>query len=237
MTAHHEELETAGAWVLGALDDGETTAFADHLRSCGTCRDEVARLRVVAAALPLAAPQVGPPPELRSRIMAIVEREAELLRAAGPDADRAPTSSRRGFWAGLLARPQLAAAGAMALLAAGALTGFLVRGDSSVEAPVTRSVVADNGAVGMLVIRDGDAKLVVAKMQRLPAGRVYQVWLKRHGQSPQPDAVFAVDRAGRGSVAVRGELEGVDAVLVTSEPDGGSVLPTRDPVMRVPRAA
>ena len=45
-----------------------------------------------------------PPPALKARIMAEVEREAALLAAAGPEADRparAPAPARRRTWFGL----------------------------------------------------------------------------------------------------------------------------------------
>ena len=42
----------------------------------------------------MASPLIAPPPELKDRIMAEVEREAELLGAAGAGADR-PERTRR----------------------------------------------------------------------------------------------------------------------------------------------
>jgi hypothetical protein len=43
---------------------------------------------MVRDALPLAVEQIAPPPELGDRIMGVVSSEAELLRAAGSDADQ-----------------------------------------------------------------------------------------------------------------------------------------------------
>ena len=63
-------------------------------------------------------------------------------------------------------------------------------------------------------------------------GRVYQVWIKRPGRTaPEPtDALFDV-RGGRATVEVPGGVDGVEQVLVTDEPNGGSAAPTRDPVV------
>ncbi|HEY6100635.1 MAG TPA: zf-HC2 domain-containing protein, partial [Anaeromyxobacter sp.] len=80
---HFEFEESAGAYVLRALGDDETRAFEAHMEGCERCRDDVARLRVAADALPASAPPVAPPPELKERIMSIVRSEAELLQAAG----------------------------------------------------------------------------------------------------------------------------------------------------------
>ena len=56
-------------------------------QTCAICRREVAELQMVADTLPLAAAQVAPPPELKDRIMSAVRAEAEVLQAAGPEAD------------------------------------------------------------------------------------------------------------------------------------------------------
>ena len=82
--AHRDD---AGSYVLRALPDDEHERFEAHLASCEACRREVADLQMAADTLPLAAVQVGPPPELRERIMAVVRSEAELLNAAGARAD------------------------------------------------------------------------------------------------------------------------------------------------------
>lgn len=65
-----------------------------------------------------------------------------------------------------------------------------------------------------------------------PGNRVYQVWLHRPGRAPDPtDALFSVERHGHATVAVPGDLEGVEEVLVTAEPPGGSRVPTRTPIL------
>lgn len=71
-------------------------------------------------------------------------------------------------------------------------------------------------------------------MSEPPIGEVYEVWLARAGQQPQPtDALFTVTSAGSAAVEIPGELHGLDAVMVTAEPIGGSSSPTSPPVLRV----
>jgi len=60
---------------------------------------------------------------------------------------------------------------------------------------------------------------------------VWQVWVQRGDRPPSPDAVFTVDREGRGAVGVLGDLHGARQVLVTDEPAGGSSVPSRMPVV------
>jgi hypothetical protein len=65
-------------------------------------------------------------------------------------------------------------------------------------------------------------------------GRIYEVWLKRGSQPPEPtDALFSVTDNGAGTVGVPGDLRGVSQVMVTDEPSGGSTKPTRSPVIVV----
>ena len=163
----------------------------------------------------------------------LLEAEAELLAAAGAGADRvaspapapAPRRERRRAW---WARPGFALAAVVLLLAAGA-AGILAGG------PDTRTVVAQttvDGAQATLELEGSDGTLVVAGMPPPPEGRIYQVWLKRPGADPEPtDALWTVNAQGDAEVAVPGSLDGVEAVLVTDEPMGGSEVPTRTPVI------
>jgi anti-sigma-K factor RskA len=263
-----EHREDAGAWVLGALPGDEARRFAAHLETCEICSREVAELQMVADTLPLAAPQLAPPPELRERIMAAVRAEAAVLAAAGPEADvvpataaaeevapsapdppvaepppaerarRAPTERRKhegGWWRRplLALRPLPAAVAAAVLIALGVGAGVLLSSGGESARTVQAQVVAPSapGARASLTVSGDRGTLAVSHFPAPPSGRVYQVWLKRPGQNPAPtDALFGV-RGGNATVQVPGSMNGVDQVLVTDEPNGGSAAPTRDPVV------
>ncbi len=134
----------------------------------------------------------------------------------------------------------LAVAGACAVVLAvgGVLGGTLVGGEDG-GSPSTRTVAAQvdpkqaPGAGARLVVSgSGTSQLSVTGMPSPGRGRVYEVWLLRGTGAPKPaGALFSVDRTGSGSAAVPGSLEGVDQVLVSSEPVGGSQQPTRMPVL------
>ena len=251
-----EHTDDAGAWVLGALPEDDQRSFAAHLETCEICRREVAELQMVADTLPLAAVQVAPPPELKDRIMSAVRAEAEVLRASGPEADvvaRGPTAPeeaatpaapaqrerkrrdqpwwRRPIFA---LRPVPAAFAAAGILALGIAFGALVSGGGPSEHTVQAQVVAPAapGARAALTVTGDRATLDVRNFPSPPSGRVYQVWLKRPGRAaPEPtNALFDV-RDGTATVDVPGGVKGVDQVLVTAEPNGGSAAPTRPPVV------
>jgi anti-sigma-K factor RskA len=231
--------DAVGAYVLGALPAEECTGFEAHMAECPACQDDVADLQVAADALPVSAPPVLPPPELKGRIMAIVESEAALLAAAGERADRpaapaAPARERRRWWHGLTLRPALAAACAAALLLVGGLGGALLSGGSPEVTTVTAQVDAEqapSASVRMQVREDGGT-LLVEGMPQPPNGRVYQVWVKEPGQDPEPTSVLWSPRVdGSAEVAVPGSLDDVEAVLVTDEAEGGADTPSKAPVI------
>lgn len=233
MSDHVDWADSVGAYLLGALPPDEREAFEAHLDQCPECRRDVEELRVAADALPVSVAPVAPPPALKQRIMAVVESEAELLAAAGRRADvpepAAPPRRRRGF-GGWRLRPAVAAMGAAVLLALGVVAGVLLPGGDG-----ARTVVASSTAPGAevkLEIHDDEATLVARDMPAPPEGRIYQVWLKRPGSDPEPTSVLWSTRAdGSAEVAVPGSLEGVEAVLVTDEPEGGSDVPSKAPVI------
>jgi anti-sigma-K factor RskA len=234
--AHRDD---AGSYVLRALPDDEYERFEAHLATCDGCRREVADLQMAADTLPLAAVQVGPPPELRDRIMAIVHSEAELLSAAearGDESTAAPAAKaprRKRRWS-LSLHPLPAAIAASALVAAGVIGGVvLTGGDNAKTVTGTVRIASAPTAQASLKLSDDATKLEVRRMPPPPSGKVYQVWLKRPNQDPAPTtALFRTDAKGSADVEIqRGRLKGVDQVLVTAEPDGGSMKPTSDPVI------
>jgi hypothetical protein len=231
--------EDIAPYLLGALSEAEFDAFERHLLSCSLCAEDIKSLGAVMSQLPLAVPQVTAPRNIKRRLMATVEAEAELLAATGEGADRAgkpaPASRRRLGLGGIFPRPAFAAGIAATALACGVVGGVvLTSGDNGAKTGV-RTLAADvSGSNGRATLELGHESntLRVSDMPSPPANRVYQVWLQRAGEAPNPtNAMFTVDRHGNGTVAVPGSLKGVDQILVTAEPRGGSQVPTRLPVI------
>ncbi|HUH80374.1 MAG TPA: anti-sigma factor [Solirubrobacteraceae bacterium] len=235
---HDTFSEDAAAYVLGALADDEHGRFAAHLQGCAACREEVARLQVVVDALPLAAPQLGAPPELKRRIMGAVAGQA-TGQAPGDAAPREPAAAsrhagsrapRRSGWRSPR-RWALGGVGALAAVAAALALVSLATSGGGAGPRVVRAQVLARGASASLRINGGRAELVLDGMPQVPPRRTYQVWVQRRG-APQPtDALFSVSSSGGATVAVPGNIAGVSAVLVTAEPLGGSRTPTSSPVI------
>ncbi len=243
MSGHHDHpdhlacdhADDVGAFLLRALPDAEQQAFSSHLSDCEGCRREVQSLQVAVDALPLAAPQFVPPPMLRDRIMSVVDAEAQLLRAAGPEADRVPEPKRSRRWgwaAGLSLRPAVAGALAGVLLLVGVFGGVLLSGDN-VSTPRTISAqVTDPGARVTVALQDGKAALHVKNLPGAPFSRVYQVWLKRGDKIIPTHTLFNVRKSdGSAVVQIEESVAGADQILVTDEQNGGSQSPTTDPLI------
>ncbi len=242
MSAHEhdpkcEQSVDAAPYVLTALEEHEAQTFAEHLLGCDACRAEVAELQMTADSLALAPPQLIAPIDLRARIMSTVHAEAELLRAAGHEADRPVRARARWRWR---MAPTFAAAGAMAV---GILIGAVaINGGGEAQRPivshstrVTQALVTSPGNRATAALRSSDLhfQLEVANLPAPPRGRIYEVWLLRRGSTePTPtDALFSVNTQGNGLIGIPGNLHDVVKVLVTDEPLGGSLKPTRTPII------
>jgi anti-sigma-K factor RskA len=210
------------AYALGALTEEETKRFEAHLETCELCRADLAQLGPVVDVLPAAAEPVAPPPELRDRIMSIVEGEA---KAQARTEKRAERRWRFGI------RPLPALAAACAVLLAGIAIGVFAGGD---DAKTYQGMFLRSSGTVEMHVDDGRGTLKIEGMAQAPPERVYQVWTQQMGEDPQPtDALFTVDNDGSASVSVPGDLDDVDQVLVTDEPPGGSMAPTSPPYFAV----
>jgi anti-sigma-K factor RskA len=220
----------AAPYVLGALIEEEYATFVRHMESCAVCREEVAALQVVTAALPASAPQVHAPPELKRQVMASVHEDVRGRRSA--ESSRA-TGERSRSHAWFSWRPALAV-GAVAAVAAVVVALVAIGSSTSGSAGGTRVIQAQvipERASASLNVSGGRAELKIAGMPQSAPGRVYEVWVKRAGGPMPTDALFTVSSGGAATVAVPGGVSGVKEVMVTSEPKGGSRAPTTLPLI------
>lgn len=213
--------EDVAAYALGALEPAEAEALARHLETCAVCRDELEAFQQVVDLLPVTAPAFKASPKLRRRLRRAI---ADEPHPAAGEASR-PRRSWRPEW---LPRPVLGVAAGLAVIAI-ALVIVLSSGGSSTR--VVQAQVTGHGSAS-LKISGNRGELVVHHFAAPPNGKIYEIWLVHGKQAPQPtNALFDVDADGNTAVDVPGSLKGVDQVLVTPEPKGGSKVPTHTPVI------
>ncbi len=227
MTEHDRFRDDCGAYVLGALQEHEVAALREHMESCVPCRDEVDRLAAVTEVLGLGVPTLAAPVELRSRVLDLVQAEAELFAAAGT----APTgSSRPRSWfsdprrlGGLVGGAALAlgvALGALVLAPGGSATKVI----SASVAPAARWH-GERAPVASLRETGTQGELVLRSLPRAPAGEIYEVWVQRNGRILPINVLFDATSSGRATVTVS-NLAGASALMVTAERLGGAKAPT-----------
>lgn len=228
---HNECRESLAAYALGALPAEEAELVERHLLTCQECRAQLEYLRPAVDALPASVTQVEAPPELRARVMRVVEGEAELLRAAGGQADRPkpePGRPRRIPTRGWIIGVGLAAACVVALVIALVVTsaGPATR---TLTAQVTNPALA--GAHVTLQVRGSRAQLVVRNLPTPPANHVDQLWIRAsRGGAPVSAGTFVLES---GAVSLSRPVRSGDQVLMTVEPGRGSPGPTTTPLLVV----
>jgi hypothetical protein len=223
-TEHQPRSDDAAAYLLGALEEHEAVEFRAHADSCAVCTAELGRLGRAAVLLPLAAPPLEPPARLRRRVVsaARAERGAHAVASGGA-------------WRRAVRRFELA--GAVGL-AAGLAIGALVIGSAGQRTTAIRASVASVSfwhssvrPVAWLKRTGEHAELVVEHLPPAPSGKVYELWIVRHGRSDPTDALFEPTSSGQADAAVPGGVAGASAVLVTAERRGGTKVPTMAPLI------
>jgi len=234
MSDHERQQDDVGAYLLGALEPAEQSAFERHMASCHECRAEADRLRAAADALPRSVEPFEPPPSLKRALMEAVREDAPQ-RSPG----QRPLLERLGLGRLLTGmRPELAWVSAAFVLVVGIALGVAITqltggsdGQRVVAAQVDPSRVQH--ATATLTVPDGKnggSQLRVAGMPRPKPGQVYEIWLKR-GNQVQPGPLFNVDSQGNGVGAIPDNLDGVSTVLVTRERTGGAQTPSEPPII------
>ncbi len=229
MSESEDCVGNAAAYVLGALEPHEAAAFELHLERCAVCREEIDSLSGVVRALPMSTPQLRAPRRLRRRVR-------RAVRHGSPSLDRPHRRSPRPSWTWSPSLPSLgrapaALAGSLLALAAAAVVVISAGsgpGGTLLQARVTGGIA---GAAQLRVV-NGHAELVLRHLTAPGKGRIYEVWLKHGSAEPVPASVlFTVNASGDADVGLPDDMRGVSAVMVTSEPLGGTLKPTRSPVI------
>lgn len=224
-----EELnELAGAYALYALSADEMEAVQAHLAGCSK-HAEIADFVAVAALIAIEAPEMDPPPALKTRFMDAVRADAppNVVPSTSPGLlDRVIDWTRGRGTAGWAV-----ASGLAVLVAALFLWNMSLQSDSSSDLTVT-TLAGTEGVSGRVVFVEDEnvAVMSVEGLAPLPPESTYQVWAIA-GDTPVSIGFMAPSAEGRSVSAMDVDLSDAQHVAVTIEPAGGSLLPTTDPVL------
>jgi anti-sigma-K factor RskA len=221
--AHEYDRDELAAYALGALDADEASALERHLEGCAKCREELEWLRPAVNVLQESVERVAPPVELRGRLMQQVRAEAAGARSSGHLATPHQRSWRLRPLAGLAA---------LALIVAGVAAYAISDSDGGGEGATT-VVTGHSPSVTAEMVRNGETgTLHLANVHQLPRDKVLQAWVQRGKRVESAKALFVPNPDGTASATID-DMDGVDTVMVTAEPRGGSVKPTSAPIISV----
>jgi anti-sigma-K factor RskA len=223
---HTRRTDDVAAYALGALEPEEAAELERHLEGCAECRAELRWLQPAVDLLPEKVERVDAPGGLRARIVEQVREEAAGASADSPR--RTPFGGRR--W--LQGRRPVAVAGLVALMLA-AVAGYAIRGGDSAGGGATTVAVGEAPAVTAKLVTEGDsATLKLANVEAMPGDSVLEAWVQRDGEVERAGGLFVPDHAGQ-ATAMISDMNGVEAVMVTREPRGGSEAPTSVPIVKI----
>jgi anti-sigma-K factor RskA len=228
----------SGAYSLDALDDLERVRFEAHLESCDTCAEEVASFQATSALLGTAE-ELPVSPALRSAVL----EEIEHVRQIGPVTARVTSMTPRLV-------SVAAAVLAVAVVALSVVTAGLRREVDELESYEEIAAIIQSADAVSLTEQIGEARLQVLAspgsgagailangMSEAPNGHAYQLWLLTDDDQAIPAGLLDVGADGHGEHIMRGDMDGVVAVGITVEPEGGSDAPTTDPIAVLPLSA
>jgi anti-sigma factor RsiW len=239
MNEHERWSEDVAAYLLGVLEPERAAELERHAETCERCGTEMKWLAPVVEALPETAPRREPPPALRERLLAEVRADAAASGAGEAEATGGGgllgrlAGWLRGDGPGRRWRP-LAAGFAVVIVLIAAFVGYQVGSGGGGNSPRTYSG-AENG-IAAEVVREGEgAELNLAHVEPLPPDKVLEAWVQREGEVEPVKALFVPDRDGNASTMIA-DMHGVEVVMVTREPAGGTAAPTSTPIVTVPIA-
>ena len=216
---HNRWSEDLAAYALGALELGEAAEFERHLEGCERCRAEMRWLEPAVQTLPESVERREPPRSLREGLMA--EVRADARRGEGrPVRARSRRLSRE-----FLLRPAIGLAALVLVVAA--VVGYEVGRDSGGGGGGASTIVSPQpDGIEAKMVREGNAgTLQLDGVHQLPPQKVLEAWVRREGRVEAVPALFVPDREGRAETTIA-DMSGVDTVMVTEEPQGGSKKPT-----------
>lgn len=215
---HKRWSEDLAAYMLGALEPGEAAELERHLEGCERCREEMRWLEPAVHSLPESVERQEPSRQLRQSLMAEVRADAR------PAERPARVRSRR--W---ILKPAVGFA-VVALLVAG-VVGYEVGRDGGEAGGGASTVVREINGMTVKMIQEGEGgRLELAGVPQPPEDKVFEAWVERDGEVEAVPALIVPDRHGHAETTIA-DMEGVETVMVTVEPRGGSETPTGKTVM------
>jgi anti-sigma-K factor RskA len=237
-TNHERWSEDIAAYLLGGLEPVEAAELERHAEGCERCQAEIRWMTPAVDELQESVERLEPPRELRERVMAEVRFDAEPEAVFADDPAATGIFGRAAAWLRELGSGPMGlrpvAGFAAAILVVAAVAGFAIGGGIGSDSGQTSTVVSGKapGVTAKVVSSDSGGTLHLANVKQIPDNRVLEAWVQRDGEVEPVEALFVPDRKGQASTELP-DMDGVELVMVTTEPKGGSKSPTSSPLVTV----
>ncbi|MFL5777828.1 MAG: anti-sigma factor domain-containing protein [Chloroflexota bacterium] len=249
-----EVRESAGAFVLGALDRDEADSIREHLRTCSEAHEEITELGTVLPALAESVEPMEPTTELKGRILAAAAADrtegptsAPAVAAAATPAERRPlpvaaaqtTPPRRWGWvlqaAAVIAIVALAGWGLLTQVQLNDAQSYARSVDAVLQAASQPGAVAailtpagGSQARGLAAIDPaGRVTLAARNLEATSGTEVYEAWAIGRDGKPVPVGGFRVGADGLAHLEGGGAPGGPGTIVaLTREPRADPATPT-----------
>lgn len=229
---HDEVADLLGAYALDAVSRDEGEAVEAHLETCRECSEELGQLLSVHDHLAMLAVEREPPPELRGRLLALVEedlaREAGIRAPIRPVAVADPTGTAGSRPLGRRSRrvpPMLYGVGGALAVAAVILIVVLVGRKGLTTNTYTGGPVAHvvhgidlRGATAQVGVRsDQTTEVRFTGLPVLPPSLAYELWFIPAAGKPIPVDGFVVRSRQVWDRPYPRDASGIQTVALTIE--------------------
>jgi anti-sigma-K factor RskA len=233
---HTELIDLIPPYALGILNEEEREQVTRHLKTCATCRDELAAYESITDSMAMAVPPEMPPPDLKQKLKGRIPQKTyqAMEETSQPMWKQRLTTWRRRLPDGLRWQPAFVFVIIVVVFLVGAFFIWqqaIVPSNRQIE--LTATDTAPNASGIIEITNDGrEATLTVSGLPVLTQENQYQLWLIQDGQRVS-GAVFSVNENGTANVPIDSGRPLIEygAFGITIEPAGGSPGPTGDRVL------
>ncbi|HEX8049927.1 MAG TPA: anti-sigma factor, partial [Solirubrobacterales bacterium] len=90
-----------------------------------------------------------------------------------------------------------------------------------------------NGMTVTMIQEGGGGRLELAGVPQPPKDKVFEAWVEREGEVEAVPALIVPNRHGHAETTIA-DMNGVETLMITVEPRGGSETPTGKTIMAMP---
>ena len=237
MTEHSQIEENLPGYALGNLEPKDADLITEHLSTCESCQALLGSYEQTVGLLAYGAPRVVPPESLKSELMKRIKINSSARIAKKP---KPKARSMQPFFQWF--SPALAMASLVVVVSLATFNIVQWKQNKSITNQLSAPLIIFKmkgtqlapHADGTFVIGQDNLHgvLVASDLPKIPENKQFQLWLIKNGEKTNGGA-FSTTPLGYGVMKVSSldPLPEYQTFIVTTEPFGGSLLPSGPELM------